>query len=250
MSVGHAHALYLHGDSLLHRLPAQCKLAAMVLFVLAVVATPREAFWAFGVQAAIVAALVAVAGIPARFFATRLLIEVPFLLFAVFLPFLGGGRQVYGLSVEGLWGAWTIFAKGTLGVSASVLMAATTPVPEILSGMDRLRVPRVITAIAGFMVRYLEVIAGEIRRQRIAMLSRGYRPRWLWQARGLATAAGALFVRAYERGERVYFAMASRGYQGQMPVLDEARVGVAPWVGAIAVALAAWGVALAARVVS
>ncbi len=250
MSVGHAHALYLHGDSLLHRLPAQCKLAAMVLFVLAVVATPREAFWAFGVEAAIVAALVAVAGIPLRFFATRLLIEVPFLLFAVFLPFLGGGRQVFGLSVEGLWGAWTIFAKGTLGVSASVLMAATTPVPEILSGMDRLRVPRVITAIAGFMVRYLEVIAGEIRRQRIAMLSRGYRPRWLWQARGLATAAGALFVRAYERGERVYFAMASRGYQGQMPVLDEARAGAAPWAGAMAVALAAWGVALAARVTS
>ena len=51
MGAGHAHPLYLPGTSPLHRARPQCKIAATLLFVLAVVATPREAFWAFGVYA-------------------------------------------------------------------------------------------------------------------------------------------------------------------------------------------------------
>ena len=49
MSGAHRHLL-IHEEGLLHRLPPQCKVAATVLFVFAVVATPREAFWAFGLH--------------------------------------------------------------------------------------------------------------------------------------------------------------------------------------------------------
>ena len=41
MGAGHGHRLHYHGHSVIHRLPAQCKIIALVLFVLAVVATPR-----------------------------------------------------------------------------------------------------------------------------------------------------------------------------------------------------------------
>ena len=93
--------------------------------------------------------------------------------------------------------------KGTLGVAATTLLATTTSVPELLCGLDRLRVPRAFTAIAGFMVRYAEVITGEVRRMRIARLSRGYDARWVWQGRAVAASAGTLFIRAFERGERI-----------------------------------------------
>ena len=222
----------------------------MLLYVLAVVATPREAFWAFGVHAVLVGGAVAVARIPAGFLLRRLLVLIPFVLFAVFLPFFGGGARtdVLGLSVsvEGLWGAWTILAKATLGVTASIVMAATTEVPDILLGLDRLRAPRLITAIAGFMVRYLDVVLGEMHRMRIAMLSRGYDPRWIWQGRALATSAGALFIRSYERGERVYQAMVARGYEGQMPVLSSVPTRSGSWVRALAIPSIAWAVAVAA----
>ena len=118
------------------------------------------------------------------------------------------------LSEPGLWAAWNIVAKGTLGVLAAIVLASTTPVADLLLGLERLRVPRVLTSIAGFMVRYLDVIAGEAARMRIARASRGYDPRWLWQARAIAASAGTLFVRSYERGERVHLAMCSRGYAG------------------------------------
>ncbi len=74
-----------------------------------------------------------------------------------------------------------------------------------------------LTQIATFMLRYLDVLVGEARRMRIARISRGDDPRFLWQVRGFAAGIGALFLRAFERGERVYLAMVSRGYDGRMP---------------------------------
>ncbi|KXK62719.1 cobalt ABC transporter permease [Micromonospora rosaria] len=221
MAAGAGHVLYREGTSPVHRLPPEVKIAATVTGTLAVVATPRAAFWAFGGYALLVAVVAAVARVPAGWLLTRSLIEVPFVLFAVALPVLGAGERVdllgLRLSVEGLLGAWNILAKGTLGVWASLLLAATTTTRDLIVGLDRLRCPQILIQIATFMLRYLEVLVGEARRMRVARLSRGDDPRFLWQARGLATGVGALFLRAYERGERVYLAMLSRGYTGRLP---------------------------------
>jgi cobalt/nickel transport system permease protein len=124
------------------------------------------------------------------------------------------------LSVEGCWAAWNIVAKATLGVLVTSVLAATTSVVDVLRGLDRLRVPKVLTGIMGFMVRYGEVVGDEMRRMRIARLARAGDPRWFWQARAVAASAGALFIRSFERGERVHLAMLAREYQGSMPVLD------------------------------
>lgn len=225
MGAGHAHPLYVHGHSPVHRLPPEVKLVAAVAFVFAVAVTPREAVWAFGVDAAALVVVAAIAGLRPGFVLARIMIVLPFLAFALLVPFVSSGQQVevlgVGVSREGLWGAWNIVAKATLGATVSVLLAATTEIPRLLRGMTRLRVPTVLTAIAAFMVRYLEVVAGELGRMRTAMTSRGYDPRWLAQARPMADAAGALFIRSFERGERVHAAMLARGYTGTMPVLEE-----------------------------
>jgi cobalt/nickel transport system permease protein len=227
-----------------HRLAPEAKVAGLLLFVLGVVATPREAMWAFGIHAFLLLAVVTFAELPIGFVLRRMTIELPFIAFALFLPFLGGGPETellgFSVSREGLWGAWNILAKATLGVGASVTLVATTEIPDILHGLDRLRVPKLFTAIAGFMVRYIDVIAGELQRTRIAMTARGHDPRWLWQVGPLATAAGALFVRSYERGERVHQAMVARGYDGRMPILDERRATGLEWLSAMAIPFTAW----------
>lgn len=247
MGRGHVHALYRHEIGLLHGFAPQVKLAAVLLFVVAVVATPREAFWAFGAHAALLTAITAAARIPPRFVLRRLVIEVPFVLFAVFLPIVGRGDRVdvvgMSLSVEGLWAAWNIVAKATLGAWASIVLASTTQIPQLLKGLSRLRFPAVMTAIMGFMVRYLDVIVGEWNRMRVALWSRAYRPRSLRQAGVLAQASGTLFVRSYERGERVHLAMLSRGYTGTMPDIDEPDPAGLQWLGAALVVLAAGTIA-------
>lgn len=248
MGAAHLDALHVPGSSPLHRLAPQCKIAATVAFVVAVVATPREAFWAFGVHAVVVAGAATIARLPARTVLVRLGVELPFVGFALALPFLAGGDRIdvvgVAVSSEGLWAAWNILAKATLGVAASVVLTATTPVPAIIAGLDRLRVPRPITAIMSFMVRYLSVITGEAQRMRIARLSRGHDPRWFWQARAVAQSAGTLFVRTFERGERVHLAMRARGYDGSMPALGQSaatrpEIAAATVVPAFAVLVAA-----------
>ena len=225
------------------------KLAATLAFVIVVVATPREAFWAFAAHAALVAAAAAAGRLPPGFLLRRLLIEVPFLLFALFLPFLGRGERLdvigWSLSREGLWAAWNILAKATLGAAAAVILAATTRVPDLLQGFSRLRFPRVLVTMMGFMVRYLDVVLGELGRLRTAQQSRAYRPRWFGQARALAAVAGTLFVRSYERGERVYLAMQARGYRGVMPELEAAAAPAGQWLAAVAVVALAAAVAVA-----
>ncbi|WP_431942250.1 cobalt ECF transporter T component CbiQ [Micromonospora marina] len=238
MGAGHTHVLYRESGSPVHRLPPEVKIAAMVLFTVAVVATPREAYWAFGGYALLVAVVAALARVGPRWLLSRALIELPFVLFAFALPFLGAGERVevagLALSVDGLHGAFNILAKGTLGVLASLLLAATTTTRDLLLGLDRLRCPQILTQIATFMLRYLEVLVGEARRMRVARVSRGDDPRFLWQLRGFAAGVGALFLRAFERGERVYLAMLSRGYTGRMPAV---------WQGAGAATAGQWAAA-------
>ncbi|MFB9467257.1 cobalt ECF transporter T component CbiQ [Streptomyces cinereospinus] len=248
MGAGHAHKLYRRGSSPVHALPPHTKLAAAFAFVVVVVSTPREAVWAFGGYAVLLAVVAALARIPPLFLLKRLLIEVPFVAFAVLLPFVaeGGRVEVLGvsLSVSGLWGAWNVLAKGTLGVTASVLLAATTELRELLLGLERLRLPPLLVQIASFMIRYGDVISGEMRRMRIARESRGFQARGPRHWGVLAKSAGALFIRSYERGERVHLAMLSRGYTGVMPVIDEVTASRAQWSYALALPGAALVVCL------
>ncbi|MEU0086140.1 cobalt ECF transporter T component CbiQ [Streptomyces sp. NPDC006274] len=248
MGAGHAHKLYRHGHSPVHALPAHCKLLAVLCFVLVVVSTPREAVWAFGLYAVLLGAVAAVARIPAGFLLKRLLIEIPFVAFALLMPFVVPGEhtEVLGisLSVPGLWGAWNILAKGTLGVAASVILASTTELRSLLLGLQRLRLPSLLVQIASFMIRYGDVIADEMRRMSIARRSRGFEARGVRHWGVLAKSAGALFIRSYERGERVHLAMVSRGYTGTMPVLDETRATRAQWSSAAALPVTALAVCL------
>lgn len=236
----------------IHRLAPEVKIAATVAITVAVVATPREAVWAFAVHALIVAALAATARVPAGWLAKRSLVEVPFVLLAVLMPFAVAGEKVewFGLqlSVEGLYGGFNLLVKGTLGVLVALILAATTSTRDIIVGLDRLHCPAVLTQIATFMLRYLDVLADEARRMRIARLARGDDPRFLWQLRGFASGVGALFLRAFERGERVYLAMLSRGYTGSLPQAAGGGAGVAQWAAASTVPLVAAAIAAGATI--
>ena len=249
MGAGHAHPLHLDHDSAVHRLPPEVKIVATVLFTIVVVVTPREEFAAFAGYAVLIAGVAAAARIPPGWLAKRATIELPFVLLAVALPFAGHGERVtwlgMSLSVDGLYGAWNIVAKGTLGVLASLLLAGTTTMRDLILGLDRLRVPTVFTQIATFMLRYLDILTDDARRMRIARLSRGYDPRFLWQVKAFAVSIGALFLRAFERGERVYLAMLSRGYTGRLPRPEHDGASARQWAASALLPVAAAGIALA-----
>jgi cobalt/nickel transport system permease protein len=215
VGAGHGHRLHYHGHSSVHRAQPQHKLSALLVFVLVVVATPVGWYPAFAAFLGLLLVVVGVARVPPAYLLKRLVVEVPFLVFAVLVPFVSHGPrvEVLGLSVSepGLAAAGGLVMKGTLGVLASLILAATTEPRDILLGLQRLRMPAQLVQIMAFMVRYLDVVTDEMRRMRVALASRGFDARNPRHWPVLARSAGALFIRSYERGERVHLAMLSRG---------------------------------------
>ncbi|WP_121254708.1 cobalt ECF transporter T component CbiQ [Nocardioides ferulae] len=230
MGAGHGHRLHFHGHSAVHRAPAHLKIPALLAFVLVVVATPREWFAVYAVHLAVLLGVIAVSRVPLRYLAPRMVVEVPFVVFALLMPFVATGprTEVLGLTVSepGLLAGWALLAKGTLGVLASLTLAATTEPADVLRGLRRLRLPSLLVEIMGFMVRYLDVVTADLTRMLTAMRSRGVDPRSPRHWPVLARSLGSLFIRSYERGERVHLAMVSRGYTGELPDLADLGRGV------------------------
>jgi cobalt/nickel transport system permease protein len=224
VGAGHGHKLHFHGHSPVHRAPAHLKVLALLGFMLLVVATPVDWLLAFAGYLAVLVAVIAVSGVPASYLLKRMVVEVPFVVFALLMPFIATGPRVDVLGVavsqSGLTAAWALLVKGTLGVLASLTLAATTEPRDLLAGLERLRVPNLLVQIMGFMVRYLDVVTDEMRRMRVARESRGFSARDVRHWPVIARSAGALFIRSYERGERVHLAMLSRGYTGTLPRLS------------------------------
>lgn len=239
--------------TVVHRAPAHVKVVALVGFVLAVVAVPARTVWPFVAQLALVLVVVRVARVPWTLLVRGALIETPFLAFALLMPFVATGptTTVLGITVSeaGLWGTWSLVAKGTLGVLAALTLASTTTPTELLAGLRRLRLPAQLVDIMGFMIRYLDVVAEQWRRMAIARASRGFVAATPASWPALARSLGGLFIRSYERGERVHLAMLSRGYTGAMPALATAApvtgrvwlaAGLVPVAAALVTALARW----------
>lgn len=229
----------------MHALSPQSKILATVGFVMVVVLTPREWIPAFAGYLLILAVALGLAKVPPRRVLAGLMIEVPFVVFALLMPFVGPEPSGWlGLSIPGMWAAWNILIKASLGVMAATLLASTTLPVDVVAGLQALRIPGPIVAIMTFFIRYVDVVTDQYQRMRVAQRARGFHassPRsWPVLAHGL----GALFVRSFERGERVHLALVSRGYDGRLP----APVTVGPsWPAALlplGAALVLLGVAL------
>ena len=215
--------------SRVHRLDARAKLLGLAGLTVVAATSPPSAWPLLACCAALLVCVALAARVPARVIGRRALAVLPFVvLAAASLPFLhdGGARHAVGpltASDAGLAVFGAAVAKAAVGTLSAVLLAATTTVPAALDGLRRLHAPALLVAIAGVTWRYAFVLAGEVARMRAALAARGHRPRQLLHGGATGRLAGALFLRAHARGERVHAAMAARGWRG-VPVAPASAV--------------------------
>ncbi|MDD5556108.1 MAG: cobalt ECF transporter T component CbiQ [bacterium] len=217
------------GDSPFHRLHPAVKLAAAAAGVLCIVTTPPRAFASFGAYAATLAAVLLLARVPLAVALRRLLAVIPFaVLVAAFLPFVGGGRVLLeapvgplrlAVTAGGLLLFWNVVVKAALSTLCMTALVATTPFDRLLAALETLRCPRLLVMVLAFMYRYLFVLTDEAMRLARAREARDPGGGHARAARALAGIVGVLFVRAYERAERVYLAMCARGFDGTIVAL-------------------------------
>ena len=218
------HRTGVAGDpaSPIHRLDPRAKIVGLAGITVVGVSTPLHAWPAYVACLVALAVIAALARVAPGIVWSRVRVILPLVVFvAAFVPFVRGGPAVevgpLSLSEAGLATFALVTVKATIGALSAILLGATTSFPDILHGLERLRMPRLLTVIAAFMYRYVFVIVDESRRMRSALAARAYRPRHLGQVAAIGRLVTALFLRSYERGERVYLAMLARGYGGTMP---------------------------------
>ncbi len=219
-----------YADSPIHRLDARIKVIGLLAGILVCVGTPAQSYFAFCVYAFSLLVIVALSKIsPYRIF-KRSLVVLPFILMiAVFAPFLKTGQVAGGYSLGIFRSAtvvtpalvvWNVTAKALLSMLMVIVLTSTTPFPELLQALRKLRVPDIFVMLLSFTYRYLFVMIDEFQRMRRALASRGWQGKWIWHAKVIGQLIGVMFIRTYEKAERIYVAMISRGYDGQFTYLS------------------------------
>ena len=226
---------------------------AVLTFIIVSASTPISTWQAFIAYFAAIFAVSLIAKIPTLTLLTRSLIEIPFIFFAILMPFFGSGERFeagpFNLYRESLLAAAGIVVKGTLGVLSAVVLSTTTTARELLRGLEKLHLPKLMVQIAAFMLRYVNVISDEMERMKVARESRGFIATGIKDWKVIATAASALFIRSYERGERVHLAMLSRGYTGTLPHDQSEGAAIKIWLQGLALPLFALSVLITTVVI-
>lgn len=219
---------YTPGVSLIHRLDARVKVVTALLLIGGVVATPAGALRAYPLLWTLIASLGVIGGIGVWRLARLGGVALPFALAGAALLFTTPGTPIFSVlgarvSDAGLLRFLDVMIKSWLAVQVGLLLTLTTPLPDLLGALAGLRVPAALIAITGFMLRYLTTLKDEAERLLRARSARsGSLPgqtsggSLFWRGQVAGGVVGSLFLRSFERSERVYAAMLARGYDGQM----------------------------------
>lgn len=243
----HIHFLdpYREGRSLIHALDARVKLTLAIAYILTAALIPSGAWPVYVLLFALILAVEVLSELGIGAVLRRSALALPFVLAALPVIFTLDGPALLRLPL----GSWSLTVtqpgierfisvalKSWLSVQMAIVLAATTRFPELMAAMRALKMPRLLVAIFGLMWRYLFVLADEALRLLRARQARsgeagipGRRAGGsvAWRARVTGGMAGSLFLRAFERSDRIYTAMLSRGYDGEVRSVPLPRLAAA-----------------------
>jgi cobalt/nickel transport system permease protein len=205
------------GDGPLHRLDARVKLVSTISFVIAVVATPPGAWRLLAAEGLVVAFVLGLSGVPPADLLRRWL---AFLALVGFLAAMAALSHPQRAALGTAAIVLAILAKNSLAFLAMLLLAHVTPIPALLAALGRLGAPPVLVSTLRFMERYVHVFNDELDRMVQARRARTFRRTGRLDWGILSGLIGVLFLRAFERGERVHSAMLARGWDGTIRTLD------------------------------
>ncbi|NJN17248.1 MAG: cobalt ECF transporter T component CbiQ [Oscillochloris sp.] len=223
---------YIEGASPIHRLDARVKLLLTLAFILTLALVPHGSWLTLAVAAGVLWLTVHQAWVGLGTIIGRSFVALPFALVAVSLVFSLPGPELarwtlgpftLTASSTGLIAFVSIVIKSWLSVQAALLLTATTHFTDVLFALRALRLPAVLVAILSFAYRYLFVLVDEAGRMLRAREVRSAEVPGrkaggglVWRASVVGRMVGTLFLRAYERSERIYVAMLSRGFDGEI----------------------------------
>jgi cobalt/nickel transport system permease protein len=212
-----------------HTLTPQTRILCVLVLVVAIALTPNGSWSTWGIYGIGICFALLVSQITYSVLLKRLAVESAFIgVVLIGTLFHGGGEVLWqwnGLSITtaGLTTLGSVSLKALLSLLLLNILTLTTSVPVLLHGLTMLRIPPLLVAILASMYRYIAVLVEEFSAMRRAALSRNLMNGRRWQRLVIGNMIGSLFIRTFERGERVHQAMLSRGYEGVQRVAHAAH---------------------------
>jgi cobalt/nickel transport system permease protein len=202
-----------------HQLTAKTRLLVALILLLGVVLTPNASWDTWLIYGIAIFGLVLVTKVKIYILLKRVAVESVFLgVVLVGTLFRGGGEVLWSwgwlqITLQGLVILGSVFIKAFLSLTIMNLLTMTTSIPDLLNALLELRTPPLLVAIMVSMYRYINVLIRETQAMQRAAASRNFRGKDQWQRLVIGNMIGSLFVRTYDRGDRIYQAMLA-GYQG------------------------------------
>ena len=214
-------------NTFVHRLDPRIKLIITLLFLFTVISFSKYEIVALLPFFLYPVLLMTIGEIPLMFILKKIVLVSPFAIFiGIFNPLLDSGQVTlfFGWTVSAGWLSFlSILIKFTLTVSTALLLIATTSFPGVCHALRQLGAPSLFVSQLLFLYRYIFVLMEETMRIIRARDMRSFGRRGTG-VRVFARLVGILFLRTVERAERVYYAMLSRGFHGDMPPLKHFRI--------------------------
>lgn len=223
---------YREIESQIHRLDPRAKTIITLLFIVSNAVLPDGSWLAFGISWVFLLWLNDRARLGLWYSFARSALALPFALTALSAIVSPQGHPLAHWTIGpiqiiptdlGVIRFISIVLRSWLSVQMGILLVACTRFPDLIHALEHLRVPRVLTTIIAFLYRYLFVLTDEVFRLLRAREARSAglpgKPRGgslLWRAKVVGNMVGQLFLRSYERADRIYNAMLSRGYTGHL----------------------------------
>lgn len=126
---------------------------------------------------------------------------------------------------DGLKLGLTILGRILGAFACLMFITFTTPMTELFSMLQSLRIPLIIIELAMLMYRFIFLFHQEGQRIYHAQKTRLGYLNWKSRYKCLGILAGTLFIRTWLSGERAYLSMESRGYNGSIrPLKNNKRL--------------------------
>lgn len=220
------------GDSTIHRLHPMTKTITTFIYVVIVVSFGRYHLTGLLPFLFYPIIIMAISNTPYKPLLQRFLFALPFSVFAGMANVFWDRETaliVGGFTISfGMVSFVVILLKTYLTVMAVLILTATTPMDEIAQQLARLKVPSILVLLLTMIYRYITVALEETINMYTAYKLRAPGEKGIRMG-DMGPFVGHLFLRSFDRGERVYAAMKCRGFTGEYSCLSSEKMKLWDW---------------------
>lgn len=233
---------YSELKSIIHTLDPRIKLACCLCFIISVILIPPSGIAEFIFFIFFLLPVIFLSHIPFLHILKKSMFLLPYLtILLLALPYIQVNHINYSLQIFHFNHKFSshdtriiyflqISLKSILSLIAIILLSATTRFSHLLKAMESFNLPKILILLLSFMYRYIFIFIDEVQHIQRSWRSRYFGAQYIRQIKTFAHIIGTLFIRTYERSERIYQNMLARGFSVKIKTYNSLKTTIFDYI--------------------